>query len=80
MKTASFEDKMGELEKIVETLEAGKLTLDESLRLFERGVKLSADGMKLLDESEERVRKLIVLPERGHGESTIMMDDTSEEL
>jgi exodeoxyribonuclease VII small subunit len=38
---ASFEDQMAELEKVVDRLEQGDLTLEENVKLFERGVQLS---------------------------------------
>ncbi len=76
MKQGSFEHKMDELEKIVEKLENGNLSLDESLKLFERGVKLSADGMKLLDEGEQ---KLSVLAQSERNGSFDGLEEEEEE-
>ncbi len=79
MKTDGFEHKMDELEKIVEKLENGNLPLDESLKLFERGVQLSADSMKLLDEGEARVQKLSVLAQAERNGSMLGLEDGEEE-
>ena len=54
----SFEDALTELESLVETLEQGDLTLDQSLAAFERGIKLTRNCQKALDEAEQKVRIL----------------------
>lgn len=54
-----FEDSMQELETIVQTLERGELRLDESLRLFERGVALTRQCKTSLDHAELKVRNLL---------------------
>lgn len=56
---ASFESCLDELEKVVKELEAGDLTLDRSLELFERGMTLSESCRKQLEEAETRVETLI---------------------
>ena len=63
MAVLKFEDALGRLETIVQTLERGELSLDESLKAFEEGVKLSKSCLKLLDDAERRVD--ILLGERG---------------
>lgn len=55
----TFETCLDELEKIVKELEAGDLTLDRSLELFERGMGLSDACRKQLEEAETRVEMLI---------------------
>jgi exodeoxyribonuclease VII small subunit len=55
----SFESSLRELEEIVEQLEAGDLSLEESLVLFERGVQLSRECQKRLDDAERRVEVLL---------------------
>lgn len=55
----NFEKSIQELEDIVKKLEDGETTLDESLSLFERGVKLSAQCSKLLDTAEQKVNVLL---------------------
>ena len=54
----SFEEALTELDDIVAKLEAGELTLEESLSLFERGQKLAARCNKQLDEASLRVEQL----------------------
>jgi exodeoxyribonuclease VII small subunit len=63
MATLKFEDALGRLETLVQTLERGDLSLDESLKAFEEGVRLSKSCLKLLDEAERRVE--ILLGESG---------------
>ena len=53
-----FESAIGELETIVKTLEAGDLTLEQSLELFERGVQLSRFCHTRLEDAERRVEIL----------------------
>jgi exodeoxyribonuclease VII small subunit len=55
----TFETSLDELEKVVKELEAGDLSLERSLRLFERGVGLSETCRKQLEEAETRVEMLI---------------------
>ena len=51
----TFEQSIAELEEIVEQLENGDVTLDESLGLFEKGIKLSKSCQKMLDTAEKKV-------------------------
>ncbi len=60
---ASFEEQLTALEGVVERLERGELTLDESVRLFEEGVKLSEACKKELEAAEGKIQ---VLVERGN--------------
>ena len=55
----SFETCLEELEKVVNELEGGDLTLERSLQLFERGMGLSESCRKQLEEAETRVEMLI---------------------
>lgn len=55
----TFEESVTELEKIVAELESGDVTLDESLSLFERGIKLSKSCQKMLDAAEKKVSVLM---------------------
>jgi exodeoxyribonuclease VII small subunit len=54
----SFEEALTELETLVDTLEEGELTLAQSLAAFERGIKLTRNCQKALDEAEQKVRIL----------------------
>ena len=60
----TFEASLAELEKIVEQLENGDLPLEESLKLFETGVKLSRECRDRLTEAERRIE---VLMKDGNG-------------
>jgi exodeoxyribonuclease VII small subunit len=55
----SFEESLRKLESIVDRLEKGDLALEESLKLFEEGVGLSAACKKELDEAEGKVQILV---------------------
>jgi exodeoxyribonuclease VII small subunit len=56
---AHFETSLGELESIVERMEGGELSLDESLGSFERGIALYRDCEKALKQAELRVQQLL---------------------
>src|SRR5688572_32573982 len=56
---ARFEDVLARLGSVVEKLEAGDLPLEDSLSLFEEGVRLSRIGAARLDEAERRVERLL---------------------
>ena len=62
MAVLKFEEAMARLETIVAELEKGDLPLDESLKIFEEGIKLSKNCLKMLDEAE---RKVEILAQRG---------------
>ena len=55
----SFEESLKKLESIVEQMEKGELSLEESVKLFEEGVALSAACKKELDEADGKVETLI---------------------
>ena len=57
-KTLDFEATLAELEQLVEQMERGDATLDESLKAFERGVKLTRECQAALQDAELRVKKL----------------------
>jgi exodeoxyribonuclease VII small subunit len=54
-----FEDALKKLEKIVSKLEDGDIPLEESLRLFEEGIRLSRFCNQKLDEAEKKVEILL---------------------
>lgn len=54
----TFEDSMIELEEVVSKLETGDVTLDDSLKLFEQGIKLAKSCQKKLDDAEKKVKIL----------------------
>jgi exodeoxyribonuclease VII small subunit len=56
---ATFEESLKQLEKIVDQLERGDLPLEESIRLFEEGVRLSSACKQELDAAEGKVQILM---------------------
>lgn len=62
-----FEKALEELETLVERIEGGELSLEESLAAFERGVKLTRECQKALDEAEQKV-EMLSLPEADEAE------------
>jgi exodeoxyribonuclease VII small subunit len=62
----SFEDSIRRLAEIVENLEGGDLPLEESLELFEEGVRLARASQKTLDHAEKRVEELLSIDEDGN--------------
>lgn len=58
-KKENFEHALKRLEEIVQMLEEGDLSLDESLKLFEEGIEISRFCTKKLSEAEKKVEKLI---------------------
>lgn len=50
-----FESALKELEKIAEKLESGEISLDESIKLFERGMELTNECRKALDGAKQRI-------------------------
>lgn len=63
-----FEKKLNRLEKIVEKMEAGDLSLDQSLKIFEEGIKLSRECHDQLDQAEQKVQTLLEVSEDGEAE------------
>lgn len=59
MAEKKFETAMARLEEIVQELEQGELPLEQALKLFEEGTKLSRFCAKRLEEAEQRVEVLL---------------------
>jgi exodeoxyribonuclease VII small subunit len=77
--TPSFEAAIKRLSEIVQTLERGELPLEESLRLFEEGVKLSRMSQTRLDAAEKRVEQLLAVDEQGRARTTPFATDALDE-
>jgi exodeoxyribonuclease VII small subunit len=56
---ASFEEALKELEGIVKQLESGEAKLDDALKLFERGIRLSRYCTTKLEEAEKKIEVLV---------------------
>lgn len=55
----SFEEQISELENIISSLEEGNLNLDDSVSEFEKGMKISKECSKILQEAEKRITILL---------------------
>ena len=58
-KKQSFEDDLKKLQKIVEELSSGRLTLGESLKKYEEGIKLAQGCSALLEDAQRKVESLM---------------------
>jgi exodeoxyribonuclease VII small subunit len=63
MSEQKFEDKLKKLEDIVEKLESGELDIEETLTLFQDGMKLGKDCRNMLEEIEDKVNKVLAADE-----------------
>ena len=55
----TFEDSLNELEQIATKLESGDLSLDEAIKEFEKGMKLSKECTEKLDDAEKKINILV---------------------
>lgn len=78
MAAVKFEEAMARLETIVSELEKGDLPLDESLKIFEEGVKLSKTCLKMLDDAERKV-EILIQDKDGKKRLRAITFDTGEE-
>ena len=58
-KSTNFEAAIAELESLVEEMEQGDISLEESLKKFERGIELTRSCQQALQEAEQKVQILI---------------------
>jgi exodeoxyribonuclease VII small subunit len=72
-----FEKSLVRLEEVVKRLESTDLSLDEAMKLFEEGVKLSRECQKQLEEAEGRVE---ILLKKVDGKIAAQPFDTEDEL
>jgi exodeoxyribonuclease VII small subunit len=72
----NFENKLKRLEEIVESMESGDLALENSLKLFEEGVKLTKECHSELNQAEQKVKTLLAVDAQGNA---ILKDFISEE-
>jgi exodeoxyribonuclease VII small subunit len=70
-----FEKKLTRLEGIVQKMEKGDLSLQDSLKLFEEGVKLSKDCQVELADAELKVKKLIGVDANGDALTSDLEDE-----
>ncbi|MBC7372047.1 MAG: exodeoxyribonuclease VII small subunit [Bdellovibrionaceae bacterium] len=70
-----FEKKLGRLEEIVGKMEKGDLALEDSLTLFEEGVKLSRECHQKLNDAEAKVKLLVSMDQDGKATTTNFSSD-----
>ena len=58
-KKLTFEDAMAELEDVISKLESNNLSLDEMIKFYEKGMKLTNSCKQLLTEAEEQITTLV---------------------
>ncbi len=57
-KAADFEKSLKKLEKLVQELEEGNLTLDEALKKYQEGIELSRNCSRMLKDAKARIERL----------------------
>ena len=75
-KAQTFEACIKRLDEIVNQMESGETTLDESLKLFEEGAKLAANCNKLLTNAELKITKLTQGPDGAPTEQELTHDES----
>jgi len=73
-KAVDFEQALQDLEGLVATMEQGDLSLEESLKAFEAGIKLTRDCQAQLSEAEQKVQ--LLLEEQGQLQAAPFSDET----
>ena len=76
LENLSFEESLNELDTIVQSLEQGDLSLEESMALFERGLNLSQLSQVKLKAAEQKVK--ILLDKNGNSELSDFSQDLGE--
>jgi exodeoxyribonuclease VII small subunit len=67
-----FEQALSQLEKLVDDLESGELSLEDSIKAFEKGIELSKLCRQKLEKAEDRVKKLL---EKSGGDFDLALFD-----
>ena len=69
----NFEEALQELERLVSTLEEGELSLEDSMKAFEKGIKLTRECQTALQKAEQKVQ--ILLNESGETQAFDVEDE-----
>lgn len=75
-KPFNFEKSLNDLENLVEKMESGDLSLEDSLKHFEKGIALTRDCQTALQEAEQKVKVLL----EKNGQQSLIDFDPEEEL
>jgi len=78
MAAEKFETSLKKLEEVVRKLEGGSLSLDDSIKAFEEGVKHAGFCAKKLDEAERKVEILIKQRDGSFRKEPFLADDEDE--
>ncbi|MEM9334255.1 MAG: exodeoxyribonuclease VII small subunit [Pseudomonadota bacterium] len=73
---ANLEKSLGDLETLVEELEAGDLPLEDAMKKFEKGIKLTRNAQSALKDAEQKVE--ILLKSAGGDEALEVFADDDE--
>jgi len=79
-KQESFEEALKRLEEIVQRMESGELTLEDSLGLFEEGVRLTRVCSQRLDEAEKKIEVLTKDEQGGVKARAVDPDDFQQKV
>ncbi len=74
----SFEEMMKELENIVQKLDNENVSLEESLNLYQRGMKLSATCDETLKDAEKKVNELMADEHIDNNDDVVKEDNENE--
>ena len=75
--TFHFEQSLAELESLVERMESGEMSLEDSLKAFEQGIKYTRDCQNALTKAEQKVQ--LLLQENGQMEAQPFNSPTIED-
>jgi exodeoxyribonuclease VII small subunit len=78
-KSISFEEALDELEKIAESLERGQLSLEDSIKAYERGMELKAICSQRLKEAEGKIEALAKSPDDKIIKASLTKETTVKE-
>jgi exodeoxyribonuclease VII small subunit len=74
----NFEESLANLENLVEAMEAGELSLEESLKAFEQGIKLTRECQLALEQAEQKVQ--VLLSGSGEPQASAFSEDEESSL
>ncbi len=78
-KSFNFEKSLAELETLVETMENGDISLEDSLKHFERGISLTRDCQQALEEADQKVKILMAKNGQESNDTPLVSFDQNEE-
>jgi exodeoxyribonuclease VII small subunit len=75
---AQIEELLDDIESLVEALEGGELSLDESMERFEKGMTMVRQGRAILEAAERRLEELVAETEDGPITRDLDLDTSSD--